>query len=152
MNKNRELHGYVVFYPRRSSSFSQLNSRTHPCHVRINLPLILNKQLRMFTRDKALLNIYVLLQIGSIKLQGYLSACSNSLVTAITYTGGGLQTTYKFFYFIFMTQYLRDNKTWKWLSYSIYWEESSNLNLLMISSIIEDSGFDFCHILHYCKV
>ena len=35
MSDNRELPGYAVFYQGRLSLFSQSESRTHPCHVRI---------------------------------------------------------------------------------------------------------------------
>ena len=35
MSDNRELPGYAVFYQGRISSFSQSESRTHPCHVRM---------------------------------------------------------------------------------------------------------------------
>ena len=35
MSDNRELPGYAAFYQGRISSFSQSESRTHPCHVRM---------------------------------------------------------------------------------------------------------------------
>ena len=36
MSDNRELPGYAVFYQGTISSFSQSESRTPPCHVRIH--------------------------------------------------------------------------------------------------------------------
>ena len=42
MSDNREGPGYAVFYRGRISSFSQSESRTHPCHVRISITQILS--------------------------------------------------------------------------------------------------------------
>ena len=57
MSDNRESPGYAVFYQGRILSFSQSESRTHPCHVRMKYLLNVKKN-ALFADDVTKLSEY----------------------------------------------------------------------------------------------